>query len=70
YGNVSKQDQITTKNNEEENFILPMNNSNLLFIPTLVPIDEDLELENNTFNAKKKEKETNDNNHKSTEKVT
>ncbi|CAG8583924.1 4204_t:CDS:2 [Dentiscutata erythropus] len=80
---VSKQDQITTNNNEEGNFISPMDNSNLSFAPTSAPIgtstgrnnewdntDEDLGLGNNAFNAKKKEKETDDNDHESTEKVT
>ncbi|CAG8814386.1 12254_t:CDS:1, partial [Dentiscutata erythropus] len=38
YDDVSKQDQITTNNNEEENFILPMDNSNLSFAPTSAPI--------------------------------
>ncbi|CAG8515145.1 21370_t:CDS:2 [Dentiscutata erythropus] len=71
YDNISKQNQITTNNNKEKNFISPMDNSNLSFAPTSAPIgtstDKDLELENNTFNAKKK---TVDNDHKLTKKVT
>ncbi|RIB01260.1 Sec23-binding domain of Sec16-domain-containing protein [Gigaspora rosea] len=78
----SKQDQITTNNYEEGEFISPMDNSNLSFVPTSAPItsagrnsewnniDDDLGLGNNAFNAKKKEKQTDDDNYESTENVT
>ncbi|CAG8464514.1 870_t:CDS:2, partial [Racocetra fulgida] len=81
--NYSNQEQITNNNDGGGEFISPMDNSNPLFTPTSAPqsntavrnnewdnIEDDLGLGNNAFNAKKKEKQTDDNSQESTENVT